>query len=67
MADATQCELKVFNKARQGSIKNFTGIDSAYESPESREITPNKAECAVEPCAEKMMLTSERGTLFTTE
>jgi bifunctional enzyme CysN/CysC len=28
----------LYKKARRGELKNFTGIDSAYESPESAEI-----------------------------
>ncbi len=28
----------LYAKARRGEIKNFTGIDSAYETPESAEI-----------------------------
>lgn len=41
----------LYKKARQGEIKNFTGIDSVYEAPESPEITLNTAECDVEACA----------------
>lgn len=29
----------LYKKARQGDIKNFTGIDSDYETPENAEIT----------------------------
>lgn len=42
----------LYKKARAGEIKNFTGIDSAYEAPLSAEIhllTQNKT---VEECAE---------------
>jgi adenylyl-sulfate kinase len=45
----------LYKKARQGNIKNFTGIDSAYEPPESPEITLNTAECDVEACAEQVI------------
>lgn len=31
----------LYKKARAGEIKNFTGIDSPYEAPESPEITVN--------------------------
>ena len=31
----------LYKKARAGEIKNFTGIDSPYEPPESAEITVN--------------------------
>jgi adenylyl-sulfate kinase len=45
----------LYKKARQGNIKNFTGIDSAYEPPVSPEITLNTAECDVEACAEQVI------------
>lgn len=45
----------LYKKARQGSIKNFTGIDSAYEAPESPEITLNTAECDIEACADQVI------------
>ncbi|MEL6737455.1 MAG: adenylyl-sulfate kinase, partial [Pseudomonadota bacterium] len=31
----------LYKKAREGKIKNFTGIDSPYEPPQSPEITVN--------------------------
>jgi adenylyl-sulfate kinase len=45
----------LYKKARQGEIKNFTGIDSSYEAPESPEITLNTAECDIEACADKVI------------
>lgn len=45
----------LYKKARQGDIKNFTGIDSAYEAPESPEIILNTAECDIEACADKVI------------
>jgi adenylyl-sulfate kinase len=45
----------LYKKARHGEIKNFTGIDSSYEAPESPEITLNTAECDIEACAEKVI------------
>jgi adenylyl-sulfate kinase len=45
----------LYKKARQGNIKNFTGIDSAYEPRESPEITLNTAECDVEACAKQVI------------
>lgn len=45
----------LYKKARQGEIKNFTGIDSSYEAPESPEITLNTAECGIEACADKVI------------
>jgi len=45
----------LYKKARQGEIKNFTGIDSAYEAPESPEITLNTAEYDIEACVDKVI------------
>ncbi len=45
----------LYQKARRGEIKNFTGIDSAYESPEKPEIVLNTAECSVEECAQQVI------------
>ena len=41
----------LYQKARKGEIKNFTGIDSEYEVPEHPEVILNTAECTVEECA----------------
>lgn len=42
-----ECERRdpkgLYKKARKGEIRNFTGIDSVYEKPESPEITVNTA------------------------
>jgi adenylyl-sulfate kinase len=46
----------LYKKARQGEIKNFTGIDSCYEVPESPEITLNTAECDTEACVEQVIV-----------
>ncbi|MEL7217245.1 MAG: sulfate adenylyltransferase subunit CysN [Pseudomonadota bacterium] len=42
---AEQRDVKgLYKKARSGELKNFTGIDSPYEAPESAEITVNTVE-----------------------
>lgn len=41
----------LYKKARAGEIKFFTGIDSAYETPEAPEMTLNAGELSVEECA----------------
>ncbi|SDX24194.1 sulfate adenylyltransferase subunit CysN [Roseicitreum antarcticum] len=39
LADAEKRDVKgLYKKARSGQLKNFTGIDSPYEAPESPEI-----------------------------
>ncbi|MBB5423591.1 sulfate adenylyltransferase subunit CysN [Paraburkholderia atlantica] len=48
----------LYKKARRGELKNFTGIDSPYEAPESPEIhintTTSSAEVAVETIFERL-------------
>ncbi|MEZ4600794.1 MAG: sulfate adenylyltransferase subunit CysN [Syntrophotaleaceae bacterium] len=45
----------LYKKARAGQLKNFTGIDSAYEAPESPEIVVNGAEATPEELAERIV------------
>ena len=45
----------LYQKARRGEIKNFTGIDSAYEPPEQPDIVLNTAECSVQECAQRVI------------
>jgi adenylylsulfate kinase len=42
----------LYKKARTGEIKNFTGIDSAYEAPTQPEILVTTAGKSVEECAD---------------
>jgi adenylylsulfate kinase len=42
---------KLYERARQGIIKNFTGIDSVYEPPVNPEITIDTTAMDVEECA----------------
>jgi len=41
----------LYKKAREGKLKNFTGIDSPYEAPESPEIRVNTVEMTPEEAA----------------
>lgn len=41
----------LYEKARAGQIKNFTGVDSPYEAPEAAEITLHTAERSAEDLA----------------
>lgn len=47
-----ECERRdpkgLYKKARRGEIRNFTGIDSAYERPDAPEVILNTAEQSVE-------------------
>ncbi|AQS38817.1 adenylylsulfate kinase [Shewanella psychrophila] len=53
------CELRdpkgLYKKARAGEIKNFTGIDSAYEIPVNPEVHVKTAEQSVEACAKQVI------------
>jgi len=44
----------LYKKAREGKIKNFTGIDSAYENPTDPEIVIDAGVLSVEESAEKI-------------
>ncbi len=45
----------LYKKARAGEIKNFTGIDSPYEPPETPELTVNTVELSAEHAAERIL------------
>ncbi|MEO6858699.1 MAG: adenylyl-sulfate kinase [Solirubrobacteraceae bacterium] len=45
----------LYKKARAGELKNFTGIDSPYEAPESPEIVVNTASLSAENAAERIV------------
>ena len=63
LAEAERRDVKgLYKKARAGQLKNFTGIDSPYESPENPEIRINTGEVSPEDAAD-LILTAlrERG------
>jgi adenylylsulfate kinase len=45
----------LYKKARQGAIKNFTGIDSPYEIPLNPEIHINTENKTIEECANMVL------------
>jgi adenylylsulfate kinase len=53
-----ECEKRdpkgLYQKARQGDIKDFTGIDSPYEAPENAEITLSFSGQSAEDSAEQL-------------
>ncbi|MFT2091276.1 adenylyl-sulfate kinase [Paraglaciecola sp. 2405UD69-4] len=54
----------LYQKARQGEIKDFTGIDSPYEAPESPEITLTYTGQSAEESAEQLFeLLTEKGII----
>ncbi|ODR94763.1 adenylyltransferase [Methyloceanibacter stevinii] len=58
------CEARdpkgLYRKARAGLIKNFTGIDSSYERPESPELDLNTSELTPEVLAERVLVELRR-------
>lgn len=53
LAIAEERDVKgLYKKARAGELKNFTGIDSAYERPEAPEIHLDAARLSVEEAAD---------------
>ena len=45
----------LYAKARSGALKNFTGVDSPYEAPESPEIVVDTASMTPEDAAEMIV------------
>ena len=45
----------LYKKARAGQIKNFTGIDSLYETPEKPEITLKSHQHGVEDLSDQVI------------
>jgi adenylylsulfate kinase len=45
----------LYQKARAGEIKNFTGIDSDYEVPEQPEVTLDTSTMDVEECVDQII------------
>jgi bifunctional enzyme CysN/CysC len=45
----------LYKKARKGELKNFTGVDSPYERPESPEIHIETQRCSPEQAAEQII------------
>jgi adenylylsulfate kinase-like enzyme len=56
-----ECEQRdpkgLYQKARAGLLKNFTGIDSAYEPPEKPEITLDAGHIPPDVLAEQVVET----------
>jgi bifunctional enzyme CysN/CysC len=61
LAEAERRDIKgLYGKARRGELKNFTGIDSPYEPPESPEIHVRTADVSAERAAEQIFEHLER-------
>tara|TARA_Y100000296_G_scaffold85372_1_gene121138 strand:+ start:3359 stop:3874 length:516 start_codon:yes stop_codon:yes gene_type:complete len=45
----------LYKKARAGEIKNFTGTDSEYESPENPEVVLDTSTMSVDECVDRVI------------
>jgi bifunctional enzyme CysN/CysC len=45
----------LYRKAREGTLRNFTGVDSPYEAPEAPEVRLDVAALSVEAAAEQVL------------
>ena len=56
LAVAEERDVKgLYAEARSGQLKNFTGIDSPYEAPETLEIYIDTTKRTVDEAAEKLV------------
>ena len=67
-ADLAICEQRdvkgLYKKARQGEIKQFTGISSPYEAPENPELRVDTGANSLDDCVDQVLnLLTERGVL----
>ena len=54
----------LYARAKEGKIKNFTGIDSPYERPENPEVLVNTDDCSAEDAARRILdALRERGII----
>jgi bifunctional enzyme CysN/CysC len=65
LAEAEKRDVKgLYKKARAGQLKNFTGIDSPYEPPETPELRVDTVSMTAEQAADAILaLLQERGHL----
>ena len=56
LAEAERRDVKgLYKKARRGELKNFTGIDSPYETPENPEIRIDTTAMDADQAAESIL------------
>lgn len=64
-APLAECEKRdpkgLYAKARRGELKNFTGIDSAYERPENPELIVDTQARSPAECADRIVERILRG------
>lgn len=66
--DLETCEKRdvkgIYAKARQGAIKEFTGISSPYEVPENPDLVVDTGSLSLENCVDSvLLLMRERGVI----
>ncbi len=54
----------LYQRARKGEIKDFTGISSPYEAPENAELTIDTGEASLEESVEKAIDTLKKRNIF---
>jgi bifunctional enzyme CysN/CysC len=55
---------QLYKNARQGLVKNFTGVDSRYEPPEQPDLRLDTTALSADACAERVVaLLADRGLL----
>lgn len=65
LAIAEQRDPKgLYGKARRGELKNFTGIDSPYEAPETPEILVDTSAMSAEQAAERIVAELRRAGML---
>ena len=56
LAEAEARDVKgLYKKARSGALKNFTGIDSPYEAPDSPEVRIDTKRMSPEEAADEII------------
>jgi bifunctional enzyme CysN/CysC len=65
LAVAEQRDPKgLYRKARRGELKNFTGVDSPYESPEHPDVTLDTTRLSAEQAAQQVLDALEQAGIF---
>jgi len=54
----------IYKKAREGKIKNFTGLSSPYEVPKNPELTVNTGSNSIEHCVKQVMELLHKRKIF---
>ncbi|MGE4055143.1 MAG: adenylyl-sulfate kinase, partial [Vicinamibacterales bacterium] len=57
----------LYRKARRGELRNFTGIDSAYEPPDSPDVRLDTTVASAERAAESLHAELSRRGIITTQ